>query len=85
MTTDTAPRRSAASHDTRYATHVNPQWVRLLDLLGMNVQYRRCIGDELWADDGTRYLDFLSGYCVYNIGRGSLRSGRRPAEQGLLL
>ena len=73
MTTDTAPRRSAASHDTRYATHVNPQWVRLLDLLGMNVQYKRCIGDELWADDGTRYLDFLSGYCVYNIGHNHPR------------
>src|SRR3974377_1356490 len=51
-----------------YAESVNPQWVRLLDLLGMNVRYQRCEGCELWAEDGTRYLDFLSGYCVHNAG-----------------
>jgi ornithine--oxo-acid transaminase len=42
--------------------------VRLLDLLAMNVHYQRCEGCELYADDGTRYLDFLSGYCVHNSG-----------------
>jgi ornithine--oxo-acid transaminase len=47
---------------------VNPQWVRLLDLLGMNVRYDCCKGAELIADDGTTYLDFLSGYCVHNTG-----------------
>ncbi len=51
-----------------YAESVNPQWVRLLDLLGMNVRYERCEGCELFAEDGTRYLDFLSGYCVHNTG-----------------
>jgi ornithine--oxo-acid transaminase len=51
-----------------YTENVNPQWVRLLDLLGMNVRYRRCQGAELYAEDGTRYLDFLSGYCVHNTG-----------------
>jgi ornithine--oxo-acid transaminase len=51
-----------------YAESVNPQWVRLLDLLDMNVRYERCQGAELFADDGTRYLDFLSGYCVHNTG-----------------
>lgn len=51
-----------------YAESVNPQWVRLLDLLGMNVRYQRCEGCELFAEDGTRYLDFLSGYCVHNTG-----------------
>ncbi len=51
-----------------YAESVNPQWVRLLDLLGMNVRYQRCEGCELYAEDGTRYLDFLSGYCVHNTG-----------------
>jgi ornithine--oxo-acid transaminase len=52
---------------------VNPQWVRLLDILGMNVRYTRCIGDELHADDGRTYLDFLSGYCVYNVGHNHPR------------
>lgn len=51
-----------------YATYVNPQWVRLLDLLEMNVEYQRCLGSELFTSDGRRILDFLSGYCVHNIG-----------------
>lgn len=51
-----------------YAEHVNPQWVRLLDVLDMNVRYERCIGAELFSVDGERYLDFLSGYCVHNAG-----------------
>ncbi len=52
----------------RYATRVNPEWVRLLDLLQMNVRYERCVGVELLTDDGRRILDFLSGYCVHNVG-----------------
>src|ERR1700751_4429560 len=51
-----------------YATHVNPQWVRLLDLLEMNVHYERCVGTELFTSRGRRILDFFSGYCVHNIG-----------------
>jgi ornithine--oxo-acid transaminase len=56
------------SVDVRYAEHVNPQWVRLLNLLEMNVSYERCIGAELFTSDGRRILDFLSGYCVHNAG-----------------
>src|SRR5438445_12044733 len=52
----------------RYASSVNPQWVRLLDLLQMNVQYERCQGAELFTSDGRRIVDFLSGYCVHNVG-----------------
>lgn len=52
----------------RYAERVNPEWVRLLDLLQMNVRYERCEGAELFTSDGRRILDFLSGYCVHNIG-----------------
>src|SRR5215469_14785716 len=57
--------RSSAS---AYADHVNPQWTRLLNLLEMNVRYVRCGGAELFTEDGTRILDFLSGYCVHNLG-----------------
>jgi ornithine--oxo-acid transaminase len=56
------------SVDARYAEHVNPQWVRLLNLLEMNVPYERCLGAELFTSDGRRVLDFLSGYCVHNAG-----------------
>ena len=51
-----------------YRQHVNPQWVRLLDVLQMNVRYARCQGAELFAEDGRRFVDFLSGYCVHNAG-----------------
>jgi ornithine--oxo-acid transaminase len=51
-----------------YANHVNPQWVKLLSLLEMNVAYERCAGSELFTSDGRRIIDFLSGYCVHNVG-----------------
>jgi ornithine--oxo-acid transaminase len=51
-----------------YSDHVNPQWVRLLNLLEMNVQYERCSGVELLTAGGKCILDFLSGYCVHNTG-----------------
>ena len=59
--------------DSLYARHVNPQWVRLLDLLQMNVDYVRCEGAELFTADGRRILDFLSGYCVHNVGHNHPR------------
>jgi ornithine--oxo-acid transaminase len=52
----------------RYAQHVNPQWARLLGLLEMDVRYERCVGAELFTADGRRIVDFLSGYCVHNVG-----------------
>src|ERR1700680_3552851 len=57
-----------ASSSTLYSDHVNPQWVKLLDVLGMNVRYTRCSGAELFTEDENSVLDFLSGYCVHNVG-----------------
>ncbi len=51
-----------------YAQHVNPIWVKLLDALGMNVEYAHCFGAELYTQDGRTILDCLSGYCVHNVG-----------------
>jgi hypothetical protein len=47
------PEPTAASAPSAYAGYVNPEWVRLLDLLGMNVRYRRCAGAEVY---GGRHL-----------------------------
>jgi ornithine--oxo-acid transaminase len=58
----------AATAPSNYQEYVNPQWVTLLNLLGMNVEYERCLGCELFTKDGRRILDFLSGYCVHNTG-----------------
>ena len=51
-----------------YIDHVNPQWVRLLNLLRMETDYTLCAGAELHTAQGDVLLDFLSGYCVHNIG-----------------
>jgi ornithine--oxo-acid transaminase len=59
---------AAVSSPSDYSTHVNPRWAALLNLLQMNVQYERCFGAELFTSDGRRILDYLSGYCVHNIG-----------------
>src|SRR6516162_4349122 len=56
------------SQDRLYSDHVNPQWVKLLNILEMNQQYERCDGCELFTTGGRRILDFLSGYCVHNAG-----------------
>lgn len=58
----------ASGKGTLYQERVNPQWVRLLEVLQMNARYTRCEGTELFTEDGRRILDFLSGYCVHNLG-----------------
>jgi ornithine--oxo-acid transaminase len=57
----------------QYAENVNPQWVRLLNLLQMDVRYTQCRDVELFTDTGERILDFLSGYCVHNTGHNHPR------------
>lgn len=51
-----------------YIDHVNPQWVRLLNLLEMQTEYGLCSGAELHTAKGDVIVDFLSGYCVHNTG-----------------
>ena len=63
----------ALSTRSPYAEHVNFQWVRLLDLLEMNVRYEHSAGVGLFAENGDRYLDFLSGYCARNAGHNHPR------------
>src|ERR1700732_5251213 len=58
----------AADQEMLYERYVNPQWVRLLDVLQINVDYVRCVGAELHTTNGRRILDFISGYCVHNVG-----------------
>ncbi len=65
-----APEIAAASD---YAAHVNPQWLRLLEILQMNETYEHCAGVELHTASGRTILDFLSGYCVYNTGHNHPR------------
>ena len=64
---------STKTAESLYEQHVNPQWVRLLDVLGMNVEYVSCRGSELFTSGGRRILDFNSGYCVHNAGHNHPR------------
>ena len=59
--------------ESPYERHVNPQWVRLLEVIGLDVEYVTCRGTELFTADGRRILDFNSGYCVHNVGHNHPR------------
>jgi ornithine--oxo-acid transaminase len=59
---------SRAEQQASYVAHVNPIWAKLLDVLGMNVQYTHASGAELFTADDRTILDCLSGYCVHNAG-----------------
>ncbi len=52
-----------------YARHINPQLVRVLRTIGFDRHYVRGEGSYLYDDKGDRYLDFLSGFGVFAIGR----------------
>jgi len=62
----------AAEPGEAYALHdryLNAQVPRLLRTLGTNVSYARAEGAYLWDTDGQRYLDLLSGFGVFGVGR----------------
>ena len=49
--------------------HVNPQFVRVLRTIGFDKIYKKAQGAYLFDGEGNRYLDLLSGYGVFSIGR----------------
>ncbi len=57
----------------QYALHrqyVNTSLARVQAIIGFDRIYTRGQGSYLWDADGNRYLDLLSGYSVFNLGRG---------------
>jgi ornithine--oxo-acid transaminase len=56
-----------------YARAINPQFVRLLRTIGFDRRWARAEGAYLYADDGTRYLDLLGGFGMFNVGRNNRR------------
>src|SRR5215813_8735327 len=60
----------------RYALHtqhMNEQMVRVLKTIGYNVGFVRGKGQYLWDREGAKYLDLLSGWGVFAIGRNHPR------------
>ena len=49
--------------------HLNEQMVRVLRTIGFDVGFCRGSGQYLYDRDGTRYLDLLSGFGVFALGR----------------
>lgn len=48
---------------------INPQFVKMLRTIGYDRCYTRASGPYLWDVGGKKYLDFLAGYGVFNVGR----------------
>jgi ornithine--oxo-acid transaminase len=52
-----------------HSRHLNGQMVRVLKAIGYDVGFCRGKGQYLYDRQGTRYLDLLSGYGVFAVGR----------------
>lgn len=62
----------AAREADRYkmhSRHLNEQMVRVLRTIGYDVGFCRGQGQYLYDRNGTRYLDLLSGFGVFAVGR----------------
>ena len=49
--------------------HLNNQMVRVLRTIGYDRNYKRAMGQYLYDQDNNEYLDLLSGFGVFAIGR----------------
>lgn len=60
---------AAGQNHALHAEHVNPRFARVLRTIGFDRCYVRAEGPYLWDDGGRRYLDMISGYGVFALGR----------------
>src|SRR5690242_4245808 len=58
-----------AQRSSMHARHLNEQLVRILKTIGYDVGFQKGQGAYLYDRDGIRYLDLLSGFGVFAIGR----------------
>ena len=56
-----------------FAEYVNPQMVRVLRTIGFDRRWERSEGAYLFDADGARYLDWLGGFGMFNVGRNNAR------------
>jgi ornithine--oxo-acid transaminase len=56
-----------------HAEYVNPQMVRVLRTIGFDRDWARTEGAYLYDADGARYLDWLGGFGMFNVGRNNSR------------
>src|SRR6201746_832073 len=58
-----------AQRSSMHTLHLNEQLVRVLKTIGYDVGFQKGQGQYLFDRDGARYLDLLSGFGVFAIGR----------------
>src|SRR6201984_408489 len=58
-----------AQRSSMHARHLNEQLVRVLKTIGYDVGFQKGQGQYLYDRDGVKYLDLLSGFGVFAIGR----------------
>jgi ornithine--oxo-acid transaminase len=58
-----------AQRSSMHSRHLNEQLVRVLKTIGYDVGFQKGQGQYLYDRDGVRYLDLLSGFGVFAIGR----------------
>src|SRR5512137_1003514 len=58
-----------AQRSSMHSRHLNEQLVRVLKTIGYDVGFQRGSGQYLFDRAGARYLDLLSGFGVFAIGR----------------
>jgi ornithine--oxo-acid transaminase len=73
-----AARQGTALDD--FAAAVNPQLVRVLRTIGFDRNWARAEGAHLFDADGNRYLDWLGGFGMFNVGRNNRRVAGWLAE-----
>src|SRR5918912_988517 len=56
-----------------FASYVNPQLVRVLRTIGFDRNWASSEGAYLFDDEGNRYLDWLGGFGLFNVGRNNRR------------
>jgi ornithine--oxo-acid transaminase len=52
-----------------HSQHLNEMWVRVLKTIGYDVGFNRGVGPYLFDRAGDKYLDLLSGWGVFALGR----------------
>jgi ornithine--oxo-acid transaminase len=72
--------RHAGAGTELYGRHANPPFVRMLAAIGFDRAWARAEGAYLYDADGTRFLDWLGGFGMFNVGRNNPVVARALAD-----
>ncbi|MBM7616186.1 aspartate aminotransferase family protein [Alkaliphilus hydrothermalis] len=68
LTVEDAINMAEVEVEKLYKECVNPQFLVLLKLLGLNKRFIKAKGTKLWDDQNNEYIDFLGAYGALNVG-----------------